>query len=129
MTLPYSKEPFSIPSNLFIIASMNTADKSIATIDIALRRRFTFLRLEPKEDLVENADKREFMKKANDYIKEKLGEDYLLGHSYFMNNHSLKFIKDYKIKPLLEEYFYTEEKSSDDILKEIEKVKLKEDEQ
>ncbi len=120
ITLPYSQDEFSIPSNLFIIASMNTADKSIATIDIALRRRFTFLRLKPNEDLVEDVDKREFMKKANQYIENKLDKDYLLGHSYFMNDYELDFIKEYKIKPLLEEYFYAEDKSSDEILKEIE---------
>ncbi len=126
VTLPYSKEPFSIPSNLFIIASMNTADKSIAAIDIALRRRFTFLRLEPNADLVPEGTKRDFFKKANKYIEEKLGKDYLLGHAYFMNEYDLDFTKKYKIKPLLEEYFYAEEKSSDEILKEIEKVELKE---
>ncbi len=121
ITLPYSKKLFSVPSNLFIIASMNTADKSIATIDIALRRRFTFLRLEPNENLVPTGEKRDFFKKANDYIDSKLGKDYLLGHSYFMSNaHGLDFIKEYKVKPLLEEYFYAENKSGDEILKEIE---------
>lgn len=118
VTLPYSKERFKIPSNLFIIATMNSTDKSIATIDIALRRRFTFLKMKPNAKLVENKEAKEFMEKANVYIREKLGEDYQLGHSYFMGN-DIEFVKKYKIKPLLEEYFYAEDKSVDEILEEI----------
>jgi 5-methylcytosine-specific restriction enzyme B len=127
--LPYSKESFKVPSNLYIIATMNSTDKSIATIDIALRRRFTFLKMRPNEDLVKNEQANIFMHKANEYIKEKKGEDYILGHSYFMQvtcKEDLDFVKEYKIKPLLEEYFYVEEKSADDILEEIEKVEMKE---
>lgn len=129
ITLPYSKTKFKVPSNLYIIATMNSTDKSIATIDIALRRRFTFLKMQPNEDLVTNEQAKEFMHKANKYIKEKKGEDYMLGHSYFMKvtcKEDLDFVKEYKIKPLLEEYFYVEEKSADDILEEIEKVEMKE---
>lgn len=68
--------------------------------------------------LVENKEAKEFMEKANVYIREKLGEDYQLGHSYFMGN-DIEFVKKYKIKPLLEEYFYAEDKSVDEILEEI----------
>lgn len=109
VTLPYSKEKFKIPSNLFIIATMNSTDKSIATIDIALRRRFTFLKMEPKEELVKNENAKALMKELNEYIKKTIGKDYQLGHSYFMkieNEDDLSFVKEYKIKPLLEEYFY-----------------------
>ncbi len=117
--LPYSKDKFSIPSNLYIIATMNSSDKSIASIDIALRRRFTFLKMMPNVDLVENEKAKDLMIKLNDYIKENLGEDYLLGHSYFMkvqNDDDLDFIKEYKIKPLLEEYFFADNKSADEII-------------
>lgn len=109
VTLPYSKEKFKIPSNLYIIATMNNTDKSIATIDIALRRRFTFLKMEPKEELVKNENAKALMKELNEYIKKTIGKDYQLGHSYFMkieNEDDLSFVKEYKIKPLLEEYFY-----------------------
>ena len=121
VTLPYSKMPFTVPSNLYIIATMNSTDKSIATIDIALRRRFTFLKMKPSLELVEDSNAKNMMKKLNIYITNTLGEDYQLGHSYFMkvqNDDDLEFIKEYKIKPLLEEYFYAEDKSVDVILNE-----------
>lgn len=118
VTLPYSKKPFKIPSNLYIIATMNSTDKSIATIDIALRRRFTFLKMKPNLKLVQNDDARVLMKKLNAYIESTLGEDYMLGHSYFMGEDiDLDFIKEYKIKPLLEEYFYAENITPDEIIK------------
>ena len=112
VTLPYSKEKFKIPSNLYIIATMNSTDKSIATIDIALRRRFTFLKMKPNLDLVENQEAKDLMKELNKHISNAISEDYALGHSYFMkieNEDDLKFVKEYKIKPLLEEYFYGDE--------------------
>lgn len=104
VTLPYSKELFGVPKNLYIIGTMNTADKSIALVDIALRRRFTFVRMEPiKEYLPEN------VKKINEIIKERRGADYLIGHAYFMGNYDNDFVMKYKIRPLLEEYFYGED--------------------
>ncbi len=109
VTLPYSKEPFSVPSNLYIIGTMNSTDKSIALIDVALRRRFTFLKMEPKAELIENDKARAIFEKLNDFLKERLDEDHQIGHSYFMksqDDEDLKFVLDYKIKPLLEEYFY-----------------------
>ncbi len=110
VTLPYSKEKFKIPSNLYIIATMNSTDKSIATIDIALRRRFTFLKMKPQESLVpENA--KELFINLNNFIEKTLGEDYRLGHSYFMQGLDLDFVKEYKIKPLLEEYFYGDDEN------------------
>ncbi|PHO08881.1 hypothetical protein CPG37_12145 [Malaciobacter canalis] len=111
VTLPYSKEKFKIPSNLYIIATMNSTDKSIATIDIALRRRFTFLKMSPKLELVKDIDSKELMKKLNEFIKKTRGEDFMLGHSYFMSGLDLEFIKEYKLKPLLEEYFYGDEEN------------------
>ena len=110
VTLPYSKEKFVIPSNLYIIATMNSTDKSIATIDIALRRRFTFLKMEPNSHLVFNEDAKRLMLYLNEYIEKTLGKDFLLGHSYFMGEKlDLKFVKEYKIRPLLEEYFYSDD--------------------
>jgi 5-methylcytosine-specific restriction protein B len=122
VTLPYSKEKFSVPSNLYIIATMNSTDKSIATIDIALRRRFTFLKMKPNVDLVPKIAK-ELFNELNKFIESVLGEDYKLGHSYFMKVESqedLEFVKKYKIKPLLEEYFYADDKNYDEVLKRLE---------
>lgn len=116
VTLPYSKEKFKIPSNLYIIATMNSTDKSIATIDIALRRRFTFLKMKPNLDLVPDIAKELFIT-LNEFIGKNLGEDYKLGHSYFMQNMDLEFVKEYKIKPLLEEYFYGDEENYKKALK------------
>jgi 5-methylcytosine-specific restriction protein B len=114
VTLPYSKEKFKIPSNLYIIATMNSTDKSIATIDIALRRRFTFLKMKPNLKLVKNDKAQRLMEELNTFISNIISEDYQLGHSYFMkveDDNDLDFVKEYKIKPLLEEYFYGDEKN------------------
>ncbi len=114
VTLPYSKEKFKVPSNLYIIATMNSTDKSIATIDIALRRRFTFLKMKPNEDLILHVRAKELFNALNGFIQERLSEDYMLGHSYFMNvtnDEELEFVKEYRIKPLLEEYFYADDES------------------
>ena len=113
VTLPYSKKPFKIPSNLYIIGTMNSTDKSIALIDIALRRRFTFLKMKPKADLIDYLPAREIFENLNKKIEEDLGEDYQLGHSYFMkiqNNDDLEFVLEYKIIPLLEEYYYGDDR-------------------
>ena len=128
VTLPYSKEKFQIPSNLYIIATMNSTDKSIATIDIALRRRFTFLKMKPNLDLVPEIAKKLF-EKLNDHISKTINEDYKLGHSYFTkieNEDDLEFVKKYKIQPLLEEYFYGDEENYN---KAIVILNIKEDNQ
>lgn len=117
VTLPYSKEKFLIPENLYVIATMNSTDKSIATIDIALRRRFTFLKMEPKPELIKDEKAKKLMEDLNEFIKEARGEEYILGHSYFMSDLDLEFIKEYKLQPLLEEYFYGDEKNYEDVLK------------
>ncbi len=90
---------------------MNSSDKSIALIDIALRRRFTFLKMMPNAELIEYEKAKEIFKKLNECIKDdlSLGEEYLIGHSYFMtikDKEDLDFVLKYKIKPLLEEYYY-----------------------
>ncbi|MBP6714210.1 MAG: AAA family ATPase [Aliarcobacter sp.] len=114
VTLPYSKQKFSIPSNLYIIGTMNTTDKSIALIDVALRRRFTFIKMKPNTDLVLKSFQDTF-EKLNKKITEHIGEDYQIGHSYFMNieDSDLSFVLDYKIKPLLEEYYYGDDRISE----------------
>jgi 5-methylcytosine-specific restriction protein B len=93
---------------------MNSTDKSIATIDIALRRRFTFLKMQPNDSLVENEEAQKLMNNINEFIEKNINEDYKIGHSYFMkvkDADDLEFVKTYKILPLLEEYFYADEKN------------------
>lgn len=117
ISLPYSQEKFTVPSNLFIIGTMNSTDKSIALIDIALRRRFIFLELKPNETLIQNSEAKNFFIKLNAQLE----DDYKVGHSYFMGeNIDLEFVKEYKIKPLLKEYFYGNSEKLNEIFKIIE---------
>jgi 5-methylcytosine-specific restriction protein B len=95
---------------------MNSTDKSIALIDIALRRRFTFVKLEPNVELIEDSEAKDLFKLINDYIINSLGKDYQIGHSYFMGDIDLDFVLEYKIKPLLEEYFYGDEDKLNEVL-------------
>ena len=125
VTLPYSKKPFRVPSNLYIIGTMNSTDKSIALIDVALRRRFTFVKMEPNADLIDDPNAKKLFIALNDYLRERLGEDYQIGHSYFMKVQSdgnLDFVNEYKIKPLLEEYFYGDNEGLNRALKILEEV-------
>ncbi len=125
VTLPYSKEPFGIPSNLYIIGTMNTADKSIALVDIALRRRFTFVRMEPRDEFLPHA-----IKDINEKIKDKLSSDYLIGHAFFIDKEGKKIEDDtklahiyrYKIKPLIEEYFYADKKTHDELCEILQRL-------
>ncbi|MBP7496114.1 MAG: AAA family ATPase [Bacteroidales bacterium] len=123
--LPYSKSKFSVPSNIYIIATMNTADKSIALLDVALRRRFIFVEMKPDITLISNELNDSYVlkiiEKTNKIIEEKRGKDYKIGHGYFMQNKDINFIIRYQIIPLLEEYFYGENlsdvfKKEDDII-------------
>ncbi len=115
VSLPYSKEAFSVPKNLYIIGTMNTSDRSIASIDIALRRRFKFIEMMPKAELVADfgCGFREIFKELNKKIKILLDRDHQIGHSYFINtkyeNAGIETLKDIwfsEILPLLNEYFY-----------------------
>ncbi len=107
VTLPYSQEKFTVPNNLYIIGTMNTADKSLALLDVALRRRFEFVPMYPKYNIngLHHAD---FLEKLNDIILEKKGSaDYLIGHAYFMGDEAedLSYVLNQKVIPLLMEYF------------------------
>ena len=118
--LPYSKEEFSIPENLYIVATMNTSDKSIVSLDTALRRRFGFVEILPKYDFEEWEENIEGIKlwklleKLNDRIEYLLDKDHLIGHSYFLKVKDIQGLKlaiFNEIFPLLEEYFYWEEEN------------------
>ena len=118
--LPYSKEKFGVPSNLYIIGTMNTADRSIALMDTALRRRFEFVEMMPQPELlkdikiIKNGDDtdiklNEMLKTINERIEYLYDRDHTIGHSYFINVSDMKTLANVfknKILPLLQEYFY-----------------------
>ena len=103
-----SGDYFIVPSNLYIIGTMNTADKSIALLDIALRRRFEFESMYPDYE-IEGIYDLEILKKINSKIIELKGYDFQIGHSYFMNSKDDKYNltkrMNKKVIPLLLEYF------------------------
>lgn len=112
-----SGEMFSVPLNLYVIGTMNTADRSIALLDIALRRRFHFEGLYPKYDF----DKwwGAPLKNLNEAIKEKKGNaDLFIGHAFFMDkgDHEMTAILNRKIIPLLNEYCQNSQKQVQEIL-------------
>lgn len=106
ITLPNGEKEFGVPPNLYLIGTMNTADKSIALIDIALRRRFEFIGKYPDYDEIKNVDSKNLLQKINEEIyKLKNSADYLIGHAYFMKGQSIEETLSNKIVPLLMEYF------------------------
>jgi hypothetical protein len=119
--LAYSHMKFVVPSNLYIIGTMNTADRSIALLDVALRRRFAFYELVPDPELLhgkliqsddnDQVDLEKMLFGLNDRIRKELGADYQIGHSYLMKVNSLAslgFAWNNQILPLLQEYFYNQ---------------------
>ena len=118
VTLPYAQEEFGVPKNLYILGTMNTSDRSIALLDIALRRRFTFIELKPdpellKEIVIDGIHCDRLLTQLNKRITLLIGRDYQIGHSYFMNIENiedLRFTWYHRIIPLLQEYFYHDSK-------------------
>jgi len=118
--LPYSNEDFGVPPNLYIIGTMNTADRSVEALDTALRRRFSFIEMNPEPEKLstpefkcEGVNLETLLTAINARIEKLLDKDYCIGHSYFMTiknrNQPLEEIKTIfqnKILPLLQEYFY-----------------------
>jgi hypothetical protein len=104
--LPNGDPDFGVPPNLYIIGTMNTADKSIALIDIALRRRFEFEGMYPDARAIKDDKKSALLVQINQAIYgQKKSADYLIGHAYFMNDSSIPDILKKKVIPLLMEYF------------------------
>ena len=113
-TLPYSRESFGVPKNLYIIGTMNTADRSVEALDTALRRRFTFVEMRPDPELITNlqnpkVDIKSLFNVINTRIEQLLDHDHCIGHAYFMGIETLDQLRGTfanKIMPLLCEYFY-----------------------
>ncbi len=110
--LPYSGKEFSVPNNVYIIGTMNTADRSVEALDTALRRRFSFVEMQPNPEIlseVENVDLSKLLETINKRIEVLIDKDHQIGHSYFIGIQNIvdlqRTFKD-KIIPLLEEYFY-----------------------
>ena len=147
--LTYSDDDFYIPKNLYIIGTMNTADRSLADIDYALRRRFAFIDMKSafsdskccekfRKYLIEK-DKVEASfvdriitayTKLNNYLIENLDERFEIGHSYFIGQfedpeeyeYTYSCIVKYEILPLLKEYFYDDKNKYEEAVKIIEKI-------
>ena len=121
--LSYSKELFDVPNNLFIIGTMNTADRSVEALDTALRRRFSFTEMPSQPELIKNAgngiheininghivDLVRVLKTINNRIEVLLDKDHIIGHSFFMkveDEQTLRMAFSKEIIPLMQEYFY-----------------------
>lgn len=113
VTLPYSGDKFAVPANLFLLATMNTADKSIALVDMALRRRFDFEELPVDLRVCKNLTERmrSALTELNLRITLRKDRDHQIGHAYFMNvadEDSFNRTFRRQIIPLLQEYFYND---------------------
>ena len=120
--LPYSKKEFKVPQNVYIIGTMNTADRSIEALDTALRRRFSFREMPPEHQLIATAGKLKeskgkigdidvvrILEVINNRIEKLIDKDHKIGHSYFLNISTKDELKEAfkdKVIPLLEEYFF-----------------------
>lgn len=137
--LPYSGrgQPFGVPKNVYILGTMNTADRSLVQLDTALRRRFEFEEMMPKPDLLkitkDGIDLCEMLKAINERITALLDREHQIGHSYFMNLDGSSTVAEVaqifkkKIIPLLQEYFFEDYKAIEDVLSTafVEQTKVK----
>lgn len=134
VTLPYSQKPFTIPANLYFIGTMNTADRSIAILDTALRRRFVFIELEPDSSVIQEVSASAnpiiegkinlslLLDAMNKKIEKEYDRDHRIGHSYFLNATNMKSLRKvwyYQIIPLLLEYFYNDGEKVSKIIGEV----------
>ncbi|MBB4826430.1 hypothetical protein HNO89_003690 [Sporosarcina luteola] len=117
VTLPYSQESFGVPDNVYILGTMNTADRSIALMDTALRRRFQFIEMMPDTKLLQNViveeiDVQKMVEAINKRIEVLYDREHMIGHAYFMSLkeqpsiENLARIFENAVIPLMQEYFY-----------------------
>lgn len=125
VTLPYSEQKFGVPENLYLVGTMNTADRSIALLDTALRRRFEFVEMVPKDDHegvpkdVEGVDCQQLLRRMNRRIRFLRDREHQIGHTYFLgveNIGELRKAFQNRIVPLLQEYFYDDWAKIDAVL-------------
>lgn len=123
VTLPSSRELFAVPPNLFLLGTMNTADKSLALLDVALRRRFEFRELAPDFSVCGlPEDMREVLERLNMRIELRKDRDHRIGHAFFMGvadaeSFNRAFVR--KVVPLLQEYFFNDIDGARFVLGEI----------
>lgn len=135
VTLPYSGEKFGVPDNVYILATMNTADRSLATIDTAIRRRFDFVEMMPDSEVVRknigedgaigDIDIAGIMDAMNQRIQYLYDRDHMLGHALFLNIESLEDLQyrfENKIIPLLQEYFFDDYQKIKAILNDVDSI-------
>jgi 5-methylcytosine-specific restriction endonuclease McrBC GTP-binding regulatory subunit McrB len=143
--LPYSKKEFSVPPNVHIIGTMNTADRSVEALDTALRRRFSFVEMLPKPELlkdkgennsgeIEGIDLFSLLSTINERIEVLVDRDHTIGHAFFINDITIQDLRNTfanKIIPLLQEYFYGDYSKMELVIgsaffekKEVSKVKF-----
>jgi len=134
VTLPYTQKPFIIPGNLNIIGTMNTADRSLALIDTALRRRFDFIEMQPQPIqlngiFIQDIDIETMLETLNARIETLYDREHALGHAFFMHLSSQSTITDLaavfelKVIPLLQEYFFEDWEKIRVVLGDDEKTK------
>ncbi|MFL0176829.1 AAA family ATPase [Mycobacterium sp. SMC-13] len=126
--LPQSRANFSVPANVYIVGTMNTADRSIHLLDSALRRRFQFIELLPDSDLLEgnNVDALAldtFLDGLNEEIRKRFGRDKQIGHALFYQNGEIINTPEdfasvflYELLPLLQEYLYDDYRALGELL-------------
>ena len=137
--LPYSQKPFSIPGNVYLIGTMNTADRSLAQMDLALRRRFSFIETPPHPELLEGTsaygvDMSALLTTINHRIEVLLDAEHMIGHAYLLpltwleteqqRQTALSQIFSSKILPLLQEYFFDDYERIGWVLNDPEKEPL-----